>query len=59
MYRFKYYVDLKENCELFDRTEADISFVIEAKNRAAANRIVKAMLKDAPNVKAYDGVCID
>lgn len=60
MLKFKYYVELKEGyrpvMELEEETE--ISFVIEAKNRATADRMVKALLKEAANVKEYGGFCI-
>ena len=61
MLRFEYYVELKEGYKptMQDEEEMDIRFVIKAKNRVTADRAVKVLLKDAPNVERYDGVCID
>lgn len=42
-----------------DEEETEVRFVIEAKNRVTADRAVKALLKDAANVKEYSGFCID
>lgn len=39
--------------------ETEVRFVIEAPNRATADRAVKALLKEAPNVKEYSGICIE
>lgn len=38
--------------------ETDVCFVIEAKNRVTADRAIKALFKNATNIKRYDGVCI-
>lgn len=61
MLRFEYYVELKEGYKPVMQTEEveEIRFIIEAKNRVTADRAVKALLKNAPNVERYDGVCID
>ena len=61
MLKFKYYVELKEGYKPVMQTEeeTDVKFVIEAKNRATADRMVKALLKNAENVKRWDGVCIE
>ena len=61
MLKFEYYVELKEGYKPVMQTEeeTDVKFVIEAKNRATADRAVKALLKNAENVKRYDGVCIE
>ena len=60
MLKFKYYVELKEGYRPVMETgeETEISFVIEAKNRATADRMVKVLLKEAANVKEYGGFCI-
>ena len=42
-----------------DEEETEVRFVIEAKNRVTADRAVKALLKDAANVKEDSGFCID
>ena len=61
MLKFKYYVELKEGYKPVMQTEeeTDGKFVIEAENRATADRMVKALLKNAENVKRWDGVCIE
>lgn len=61
MLRFEYYVELKEGYRtvMHNEEEKDIKFVIEAPNRTIADRAVKALLKDTPNVERYDGICID
>ena len=59
--RFEYYVKLKEGYRpvMQDEEEIAVRFVIKAKNRATADRAVKALLKGSENVDHYDGVCID
>lgn len=61
MLKFEYYVDLKEGYRpvMQEAEETEVRFVIEAKNRATADRAVKALLKGAENVKDYGGFCID
>lgn len=61
MLKFEYYVELKEGYKPVMQTEeeTDVKFVIEAKNRATADRMVKALLKNAENVKRWDGICIE
>lgn len=61
MMKFEYYVELQEGYRPAMQTEeeTEVKFVIEAKNRATADRAVKALLKNAENVKRYDGVCIE
>ena len=61
MLKFEYYVELKEGYKPVMQTEeeTDVKFVIEAENRATADRMVKALLKNAENVKRWDGVCIE
>ena len=61
MLRFKYCVELKEGYKpvMQDEEETEVRVVIEAKNRVTADRAVKALLKDAANVKEYSGFCID
>ena len=60
MLKFEYYVELKEGYRPVMQSEEqeEVRFVIEAKNRATADRAVKALLKDAANVKRYGGICI-
>lgn len=60
MLKFEYCVELKEGYKPVMQTEEEeeVRFIIEAKNRATADRAVKALLKDAANVKRYDGICI-
>lgn len=59
--KFKYHIELKEGYKPTMELEAetDICFVIEAKNRATADRAVRALLRGATNVKDCSGVCID
>ena len=59
--KFEYHILLKKGFrKVLEIEETDtVSIVIEAKNRATADRAIKAMLEDAPNVKEYDGVCIE
>lgn len=61
MLKFEYFVELKEGYKpvMQMEEETDVKFVIEAKNRATADRMVKALLKNAENVKSWDGVCIE
>lgn len=61
MLKFEYYVDLKEGYRpvMQEEEETEVRFVIEAKNRATADRAVKALLKGAANVNRYGGVRID
>lgn len=58
--KFKYIACLKKGyrpvMEIEEETET--SFIIEAENRVTADRIVEAMLKDAPNIKECSGFCI-
>lgn len=39
--------------------ETEVSFVLEAPNRATADRAVAALLRDAPNVRELSGACIE
>ena len=59
MMKFKYYIELKEGYRPVMETELEtnICIVIEAKNRATADRAINAMLKDAPNIKEQSGIC--
>lgn len=61
MLKFEYYAELKEGYRPVMQTEEEeeVRFIIEAKNRAAADRAVRALLKDAANVKRYEGICIN
>ena len=55
-------IELKEGFRQTMETyeENEISIVVEAKNYATASRMVRALLKDAPNVATnYGGVCIE
>lgn len=59
--RFEVYVTLKEGFQPipYMETETDFSFIIEARNRATADRMVKAMLSGCNNVEFWDSICID
>ena len=58
---FEVYVTLKEGYSPvpYMETETDLSFIIEARNRATADRMVKAMLSGCNNVESWDSICID
>lgn len=59
--KFEYIVDLKEGYRKILETEVtdEVKIVIEAQNRATADRAVQSLLKNAPNVKEYVGICIE
>lgn len=59
--KFEYIVDLKEGYRKILETEVtdEVRLVIEAENRATADRAVSALLRNAPNVKKYIGICIE
>lgn len=63
--KIQFSVELKEgfkpiNPLVDDYEENEIDIVIEARNMATANRMIKALLKDAPNVaEIYGGVCLE
>lgn len=59
--KFEYIVDLKEGYRKILETEVtdEVKIVIEAQNRATADRAVSALLKNAPNIKEYVGICIE
>ena len=59
--KFKYRVDLKKGYRpaMQIDEETEVSFVLEAPNRATADRAVAALLRDAPNVKELSGACIE
>lgn len=61
MMKFEYYIELKEGFKPVMETELEtnISIVIEAKNRVTADRAINAMLKNAPNIKEYSGICVE
>lgn len=58
--KFEYYAELykgyRQTC--VDEEEYDVKFIIEAKNRVTADRMVNALLKK-DNVKEISGVCIE
>lgn len=59
--KFEYIVDLKEGYRKILEIEItdEVRFVIEAENRATADRAVQALLKNAPNIKEYIGIGIE
>lgn len=59
--KFKYDIELKEGYKpvLEDEVETEISFVIVAKNRATADRMVKAMFQGSSNIVSFCGISID
>lgn len=58
MYRFRYCVTLKEGYRPVGKTEneKEVVLTIEAKNRATADRMIKALLTD--RIMDYSGICI-
>ncbi len=61
MLKFEYVVELGTGYRptMQDECENEVRFVIEAKNRVTADRMVKAMFTGATNVVCVDGICID
>lgn len=65
MMKFEYHILLKEGYEDAMRTELEgleekiVVIQIKARNRVMADRAVKAMLKNAPNIDDFDGFCIE
>lgn len=59
--KFEYVIELKEGYKPVMELEYkdEVRMVIEAPNRVTADRMAKAVLQNAPNVKIYDGFCID
>lgn len=55
--KFQYTIELKEGYKqtMLDETETELDIIISAKNRATANRMIKALLKGAQNVIEYSG----
>lgn len=55
--KFQYTIELKEGYKqtTLDETETELDIIISAKNRATANRMIKALLKGAQNVIEYSG----
>ena len=62
MKKFKYTVELKKGympAPVFEAVEeTEVEFVIEARNRVTADRMVKALL-EAANVEEYGCVCVE
>lgn len=59
--KFLYTVDLVEGFRPVMQTEekTELTFWIEAKNRATSDRMVRALLKGTTNVVGYIGVCAE
>jgi len=59
MMQFKYFIELKDGYKVVTDTEKtdEMEIIISAKNRATADRMIKALLLN-DNVKYYDGVCV-
>ena len=58
--KFEYNVELKDGYKptMQKEPETEIQFIIDAKNRATADRMVKAMLCKAENVICWSGIAI-
>ena len=63
MHKFEYVAELnvgfKEATPLIDEPEYEVRFVIEARNRATADRMVKALTEGCTNILEMSGICID
>lgn len=61
LHKFEYYVELKVGFTpvLATAEETELTFVIEAKNRVTADRMVRAMLQGNDNIIHWSGICID
>lgn len=61
MLKFEYIITLTAgfNPTMQREEETEVRFVIEAKNRVTADRMVSAMFVGAPNVKEWSGICIE
>jgi len=62
--KFAYVIDLEEGYMPLHEWEMEkrideVRVVIEAPNRVTADRMIKAVLQKSPNVKEYDGTCIE
>ena len=58
--KFKYIIELNEGYyPTMEEKEFEVCFLIKTKNRVTADRMVKAMLMDAPNVKRWDGIAVE
>lgn len=60
LYIFRYHVELEKGYfpVMGDNEEKDLFFDIQAKNRATADRMVRAMLIGNINVSDLSGICI-
>ena len=61
LHRFAYYIIVKEGFQTVGNPIINdvIDIELTAPNRATADRMMKALMKDNKNVIEYDGVCID
>ena len=59
--KFQYWIELKDGYTPTMETEKEneLSIIIEAKNRATAERMIRKLFKDAPNINDYNGIAID
>ncbi len=59
--KFEYIVELKNGfCPVLkNEEETEVRVVVESSCRVNADRMIKAMLKDVPNVINWDGYGID
>ena len=62
MLKFEYWITLKDGHgykpTMDDTEHNDICITIDAKNRATADRMIKALTAGNDNIIEYDGVCI-
>lgn len=61
MLKFRYWVELEKGYTPTMETEEEkeLCFIIEAKNRATADRMVKSLLSESTNIVSYSGICIE
>lgn len=63
MHKFEYVAELnvgfRQASPLIDKPEYEVRFVIEAINRATADRMVKSLTVGCTNILEISGICID
>lgn len=59
--KFEYIIELKKGYRRTMETEETdiVHLILDEKNRATADRAMKAVLENAPNIKSHTGICIE
>ena len=59
--KFQYCIELKDGYKptMQGEKENDLRIIVEAQNRATADRMIKAMLSGCNNIVSWSGICID